>query len=179
VFSSDNFAAVKTSLLRMSDVLRILSVNDTVFTPVFNENGEQLGRAATGEKYLMGSDIKGYLLKEDWISSSQSGKLEKHIIALAPLVYDPKVEKHVPLFWLYYPEWKEFFSIFYTQTIFTYEVTSYEEVFRKHYFVSQISKESNVFDRMLKSTNHGEDLYLENERIKEKLKNAESDLFQY
>lgn len=82
-------------------------------------------------------------------------------------------------FKIYYPEWKNLFSAFSARNFYSYEPLTFEDVFSKRYFVSQISKESNVFDRNLKSHNHGNDVYLESELIKEKLNNAESDLFQH
>lgn len=179
VFSSDNFDDVSRTLIGKNAFLRLLTLNDSLTRPYFDENGEVVKGNALTSKYRMGSDIKSYLIKEDWITNSYTGQIEKWIIGIAPVVYDPATEKTFPLFWMYYPEWRNFLSVFKAKNVFTHEGISFEDVFAKRFFVSQISKESNLFDRSIKSYNHGADTYLESELIKEKLKNAESDLFQH
>jgi len=179
VFSSDNFDEAAKTVLDKRSVFKMLMLNDSTVIPAFNEKGEEITSASTVKKYRMGNDIKSYLIKEDWLTNSYSGKAEKYIIGIAPLVYDPKTEKTVPLFWLYYPEWKSLLSAFKARNFFTHEGITFEDVFTKRFFVSRISKESNVFDRGIKSRMHHMDIYLESELIKEKLNNAESDLFQH
>lgn len=179
VFSSDNFGEVSRTLISKNAFLKLLTLNDSLSLPSFNENGEEIKSSASVRKYRMGSDIISYLIKEDWITNSYTGKTEKWIVGIAPIVYDPGAEKTLPLFWLYYPEWRSLFSAFKAKNVFTHEGITFEDVFAKRFFISQISKESNVFDRSIKSYSHSADTYLENELIKEKLKNAESDLFQH
>jgi len=179
VFSSDDFNEANTTRLSRDLILKMITSGDSSAVPAFDANGEPTKEISSSKKYLMGGDIKCFLVKEDWITNSNSGKTEKYIIGLAPLVYDVKTEKTTALFWLYYPEWKALFAAFTAKNLYAYEPVSFEGVFRKRYFVSQISKESNVFDRRVKSFNHGNDMQLESELIKEKLNNAESDLFQY
>jgi hypothetical protein len=123
--------------------------------------------------------VKSYLLKEDWIINSKSGEMEKYIVGIAPLVYNKQTNKIVPLFWLYYPEWKELFASFEAANVYSYERINFYQVFERRYFVSQINKESNVFDRSIKDAKHGAEINMENELIKEKLRNSESDLFEH
>ncbi|PBQ33062.1 hypothetical protein CNR22_15175 [Sphingobacteriaceae bacterium] len=179
VFSSDDFNDAARTRIDKKTFKTLLLLNDSISMPAFDEKGEPVASGASLKKYLMGNDIKSYLIKEDWITNSYSGKTEKYIVGIAPLVYDSKTEKTVPLFWIYYPEWKSLLSAFKAKNVYTHEGINFAEVFAKRLFVSQISKESNVFDRGIKAYKHGSDTYLESELIKEKLNNAESDLFQH
>jgi gliding motility associated protien GldN len=178
-FSSDDFNQVDKYHLNENQLIKCIQLNDSVLIKNFDALGNEKEELIGNKRYLFGSDIKSYLIKEDWIFNSQSGKSEKYIIAIAPLIYDSKTEKVIPLFWLYYPEWKNMFALFEAKNFYSFEKISYDDVFTKRYFVSIISKESNVFDRTTKAYKHGNDAYLESELIKEKLMNSEMDLFQY
>jgi hypothetical protein len=178
-FSSDDFNHADKYHLKENQLLKLIQLNDSTLTKNFDALGNEKEELIVNNRYLFGSDIKSYLIKEDWILNSRTGKSEKYIIAIAPLVYDSKSEKTIPLFWLYYPEWKNMFALFEAKNFYSFEEISYDDVFMKRYFVSIISKESNVFDRTTKAYKHGNDAYLESELIKEKLMNSEMDLFQY
>lgn len=179
VFSSDDFNNTEKLLLSREQVLGLITVQDSAAAPSFDADGKPVKAEAGLKKYLMGGDIKSYLLKEDWIFNNNTGKTEKYIIALAPLVQDAKTGKTEPLFWLYYPEWKGFFAAFNTRNAYTGGQLSYAEMFHRRFFISQINKESNVFDRSVKSYRHGSDVNTENELIRERINNAESDLFDH
>jgi gliding motility associated protien GldN len=178
-FSSDDFSQARKYHLKENQLLKLIKLSDTMLTKSFDATGNEKEELTINNRYLSGADVKSYLIKEDWIFNSRTGKSEKYIIAIAPLVYDLKREKTIPLFWLYYPEWKRMFVLFEARNFYSFEKISYDDVFMKRYFVSIISKESNVFDRAAKEYKHGTDTYLESELIKEKLMNSEMDLFQY
>ncbi len=178
-FSSDDFANTSGSILNREYILKSLIINDSSLNIVFDLEGNQRQEMNLVKRYIDGNDVTSYLLKEDWFFNSYTGKSEKRIIAIAPLIYNPKTESVLPLFWLYYPEWRGLLKAFSAKNFYSYEQISFEDVFSKRYFISQIDKESNVFDRRVSTTNHSNDAYLESELIKEKLGNLESDLFQY
>ena len=177
-FYSDNFNEAEKNVLSAKQISTALSFKDSAEITSYDANGNETKNTVVEKRYIMAKDIVNYLLKEDWIINSYSGKLEKHIIALAPLVRDKKTEKVVPLFWLYYLEWKGLFNAFEAKNYLSDERITYKDVFERNYFVSEISKESNLFDRPVKSIYHGQDAYLESEIIKEKARNFESDLFE-
>lgn len=179
LFSSDNFDDAAHTVLSRDGVLRLITINDSSAVPAFDANGEPVADVRTVKQYRMGADVKSYLIKEDWVTSSLNGKTEKYIIGIAPLVFDEKSGKTIPLFWLYYPEWKGLFAAFPAKNMYSHEPVTLEDVFRKRYFFSVVSKESNVFDRGLKTHKHGEDVFVESEAIKEKMNNNQTDLFQH
>lgn len=176
-FSNDNFNEAEKTVLSAKQISVSLSFKDSSEVTSFDAKGEETKNTIVEKRYIIAKDIVNYLIKEDWIINSYSGKLEKYIVAIAPLVRDKKTDKVVPLFWIYYLEWQGLFNAFTAKNYVTDEEITYKDVFEKNYFASQISKENNLFDRSVKSVNHGQDAYLESEIIKEKARNFESDLF--
>ncbi len=176
-FNSDNFNEVEKTVLSAKQLSVALSFKDSSEITSFDAGGNETKNTVVEKRYIVAKDIVNYLIKEDWIVNSYSGKLEKYIVAFAPLVRDKKTDKTVPLFWLYYLEWQGLFNAFAAKNYLSDEPITYRDVFERNYFASQISKENNLFDRSVKSVNHGQDPYLESEIIKEKARNFESDLF--
>jgi hypothetical protein len=177
-FASDDFSS-PSLVLNTLQIQKSLSYYDSSLVSTFDENGDLKTDTVITKRFLLGSDIKTYLVKEDWILNSHTGKSEKHIVAIAPLVYNEKQEKTVALFWLYYPEWEILLSCFEARNFYSHEVISFREIFEKRYFISRITKANNFFDRKVKATFHGDDAGLESELLKEKLNTVENDLFQY
>ena len=178
-FSSDNFNETKNYHLTEKQLLKILINNDTSIISVFDSDGNEKKETSITNRYFYGTDIKGYLIKENWIINSYSGELEKIMIGIAPLAYNKKFKKTMPLFWIYYPEWKELLSSFQAKNQYSNEEITFNDVFSRKLFISLISKENNIFDRSVKSTFHEKDFYLESELIKEKILMYEENLFHH
>jgi gliding motility associated protien GldN len=176
-FNSDNFNEAEKTVLSAKQIELALSFKDSSEVTSFDANGTETKNTLVEKRYVIAKDIVNYLIKEDWIINNYSGQLEKYIVAIAPLVRDKKTEKVIPLFWIYYLEWQGLFNAFTAKNYSSQEEITYRDVFERNYFASQISKENNLFDRSVKSVNHGQDAYLESEIIKEKARNFESDLF--
>lgn len=176
-FTSDNFNETATSLLTQKQITKIISKKDSSTYSVFDANGVETKETSVVNRYILGSDIKSFLIKENWITNSYTGEMEKYIIGFAPLIFDDKKQKVVPLFWLYFPEWKELLASFEAKNYYSNAKISFYDVLEHKLFISVISKELNVFDRSIKATKHGVDNTFESELIKEKLKNSEEDLF--
>lgn len=177
-FSSDDFNDTKSNHLSNGQILEKLAVHDTSVVEVFDANGNLTSETIINNRYLYDTDVICYLLKEDWVINTYSGKTEKHIIGLAPLVFDKKLQKTVPLFWLYYAEWKWLFDSFESRNVYSDEPVSFHDVFTRHYFISIVSKQSNMTDRSVKAVNHGKDIYTQGEVIEEKQNTDLDDLFQ-
>jgi hypothetical protein len=178
VFHSDNFDEAAKSRFTNAQLLKKISYVDSSEVMVYDADGNEKKTTVIEKRYLFNKDIKTYLLKEDWIMNSHTGEYEKKIIALAPLIYEQKKEQVLPLFWLYYNEWKELFASFEAKNYYTEFRITYKDVFENKYFISRISKESNIFERLLKAYKSGQDIDAESEVIKEKVIKSEKDLFQ-
>jgi gliding motility associated protien GldN len=178
-FSSDDFNRADRSVINYEDLPSLFTLKDSSENVVFDAAGNSSSQIQVVNRYLNSADIKGYLIKEDWVLNNYSGKMEKYMIAIAPMVYDSRLDRVQPLLWLFYSEWEELLASFEARNYYSYERVTYKDVFQKKYFVSVVSKESNVFDRRVTAYSHGDDAYFESERIKEKMNNSENDLFQH
>lgn len=178
VFLSDNFNDAEKERLTEVQIRKRIRIIDSSENVVFDSQGNETTEKHKENRYMQNSDIKTYLLKEDWYISSKSGNLEKKIIAIAPMTLDKKSEKVAPLFWLYYNEWKELLDLFEAKNIKDEKRISYAYALQNQYFISRVSKESNVYGRAVKETKHGTDAEIESEVIKGRIDNSESDLYQ-
>jgi len=178
-FASDNFNEVDKTRFSEPQLVKKISFYDSSEVTSFDAQGNETKAISVEKRYLYNKDISTYLLKEDWVINSHSGQLEKKIVAIAPLLYEAQSQKVVPLFWLYYNEWKELFNSFEAKNYYTDERLTYRGILEKKYFISQVSKASNIFDRSVKSDKHGIEIFLEGEVIKEKMLNSEKDMFQH
>ncbi len=162
-----------------AELLQRLSYYDSSRVQSFDASGVATEELKITKRYLNGTDVHAFLLKEDWVMDSKSGALIKYIVCLAPLVYDRKSETVVPLFWLYYPEWQHLFDCFEARNYYSQERISYHTLLSRKYFSYKLSKINNIFDRSIKATDRGEDRVLNNEALKEQLLHTESDLFNH
>lgn len=176
-FKTDNFIQPEKNRLTPIQVVSTLKYSDTVQSIIFDSEGAENKSTVIENRYLKNADIKSYLLKEDWYFNSASGKLEKKIVALAPLIYDKKKDMVVPLFWMYYNEWKPLLDLFEMKNSFSDQRISYAYALENQYFISIVSKESNIFGRSVKETNHSSEKTLESEVIKGKISKSETDLY--
>lgn len=177
-FSSDDFNDTKNHHLSNEQILKLLAVQDTSVVEVFDADGNPSRETIISKRYVYERDVVCYLLKENWMINSYSGKTEKHIIGIAPVVFDKKQQKSVPLFWLYCAEWKPLFASFEARNYYSEDAVSFHDVFLKHYFISVVSKQVNLSDRSIKDTQHGKDIYTQGEVIEEKQHIDLDDLFQ-
>jgi len=179
VFSSDDFNSVEKYRIDKVTFFKHLSLIDTSKVTSFDAEGNESEEVIITNRYLDGEDVKSYILKENWILNTHSGKIEKRIIGLAPLVFDSKKQKVVPLFWIYYKEWKELLSLFQTNNYRVSGLVSYDEVLDKKYFNSLITKQSNIFDRDIGATFRGQDIIDESGNTNMKFSKLSDDLYNH
>jgi gliding motility associated protien GldN len=130
------------------------------------------------------SDVKKFLIKEDYFFDRQRSVFEVHILGICPLTrYIVKGQDmgDMRLFWVYFPECRtllaknEMFNLKNGQA----GRMTYDDVFMKRMFSSYIYKEENVYDRAIKEYAVGVDAMLESERAKNALFEFESNLWEY
>jgi hypothetical protein len=177
-FANDNFREADKARLSKSEIESVMLYRDTSVVTMYDALGNEKAETVIENRFLLGKDIKSYLLKEDWFFNSFTGQLEKRIIAIAPLIYNRKEEKTVPLFWLYFSEWKELLDLFEAKNYKDDKRISYAYALQNQYYFSIISKESNVFGRAVKDSQHGSDTSVESDVINGKINNSAGDLFQ-
>ncbi len=178
VFSSDNFNETKNTLLSNNNIIKIISLNDSSIVSVYDGDGVEKIEKHFEKRYLNGTDIKSFIVKENWVINNYSGKLEKVVIGVAPVFFNKTIQENAPLFWLYYDEWKELLASFEAKNYYSNSEISFYDVFEKKLFVSKIIKNENIKDVFLKTLKRGNDFESESELIKERLINMEEDLFE-
>ena len=127
-------------------------------------------------------DIKRYRIKEIWYFDKETSTLKVRIVGLAPLrdISDSHGNfiAEEPLFWLYYPDAREYLSMERAFVVGNEAAqTSWEDILEMRLFDGFIYKESSVRDLRLKDYLSGTDLLLESERIENSLFNYEQDLW--
>jgi gliding motility associated protien GldN len=140
-------------------------------------------------------EVTRLYIKEKWFFDRRYSTLKVRIIGICPVKMVPEtVDDPVtglpsltgniyrePLFWIYYPEFRWYFS---RNFIFNRnndaQPISYDDLFVQRRFSSFIYKESNVYDnREIREYQHGLDQLFESERIKQEIFEYEHDLWEY
>lgn len=152
--------------------------------PDYNEFDEIIGYDTTYVD-LDFELVTRYSIKEEWIWDKQRSERYVRILGIAPMIPDIKdgVDRGFkPLFWLYYPDCREFFA---SDKAMVYnpfndaQRRTFEDLFQKRYFSSYIVKEDNAFDRTIQAYAKGQSAIAESERIQQELFNLEHDLWHY
>jgi len=130
-------------------------------------------------------DVLRLRLKEDWIFDKQRSEMQTRILGICPVKEDKDPETgefrgYKPLFWLYYPEIRPILARFeaFNRKNSAHRLT-YDQLFLLRRFNSYIIKEDNVFDRYIADYALGVDGLLEADRIKESIRQFESELWVY
>ena len=133
------------------------------------------------------SEIRRFLLMEDWIFDKQTSQFFIRIIAIAPLfdlVISGQNLGENELFWV---KWTDIRPVLVNQEVFNRHNDamrfSYDDFFEQRVFSSYITKESNAFDnRIIDFEEYKSDKFsalLESEKIKNKLFEWEHDLWEW
>lgn len=136
------------------------------------------------ENVLDPETIIRYRIKEDWYFDKTYGALRVRILGIAPMITEKddfgNIKYERPLFWVYYPDCREWLSRFtYYNDKTDAGPMSWEDLFEMRHFASYIVKESNVHDERLEDYLSGIDRLMESDRIRQKIFNYEHDLWSY
>lgn len=151
----------------------------------FDENGEEITK--TIEKEITSSEVKQYIVKEDWFFDRQHSIMDVRIIGLCPIRFYTKgddIDAEVlmsPVFWIYFPEARRIFA---NHEVFNEyndaERRTFDDIFFKRRFNSFIVRETNVHDdRGIEQYTLGVQSLLEGERLKKLIVDYEQDLWNY
>ena len=159
-----------------------IGMKDSIGEPILDSTGSQVMMPDT----MAPDDIIQYYVKEDWFFEKQRSVMDVRIIAIAPVVEvdDPISGKFTfhPLFWLYYPACRNYFSQFYCYNPSNdAEWRTFDEIFHKRMFNSYVYMESNVYNRPVGAylAGQGMEQLLEAERIKDDIFKFEHDMWHF
>lgn len=125
-----------------------------------------------------------YRIKEVWYFDTRYSTLKVRILGIAPIYSDYDQNGNLrferPLFWVYYPEARDFLA---QQAVFhgfnDRPTMSWEDMLEMRFFSSYITKESDIFNRRLQDYLSGEELLQKSEKIKMEIFNYEHDMWSY
>ncbi|MEZ4888684.1 MAG: gliding motility protein GldN [Chitinophagales bacterium] len=128
--------------------------------------------------------VETFRFKEDWIFDENTSRMHIRILGIAPVVNvvddNGELRGQRTLFWAYYPSFRK-----YLVNVETYNRLNdgmrltWDDILEARMFVSNIVKESNIFDRRIKDYAVGKDALMESERIKQEIMEIEHNLWSY
>lgn len=158
-------------------------LTDTIPVPVFDPNINDYVIEKRPTPFDPNKVVR-FMIKEDWIFDKQRSELQVRILGICPLspAYTETGEQrgYKNLFWLYYPEIRPLlarFEVF--NRMNSANRLTFDEYFLTRQFSSFITKEDNVYNREIREYAGGVDALLESDRIKEDIRNFESELWVY
>lgn len=188
VYDSGYFTTKKT----LEDIEKVLSFKDTL-----DQGIEELNSGATkvSEEFIVKYEIKpidvaGYKVKGFWYFDKRQGELKYRLLGICPVVPDVYTLKggtekaeYVDLFWIYFPDARE---VLHGAKAFNEKNSampfSFDHLLNARRFGAVIYLEENVYgDREIKDymKENSQMQLLESERVKEKIRNFELDMWNY
>lgn len=152
--------------------------------------GEQLDEQFVTHTDVDGSDVQGYRIRGYWYFDKRQGDLRYRLLGIAPMVIDAYSKKQgvenaqpVALFWIFYPEARNilFHSQVYNQDNSAHPM-NFDEILNARRFNAVIYKTDNDYgDREIKDYIGDNSLkqLLESERIKNEIREFESNMWNY
>ena len=192
---ADSYFNDKRTLKDLEATMRVKDTTNAGFKQ-YNKTGGKNGGGFVDDEFIKEyevktKDIEQWRIRGLWYIDKRLGELRYRIIAICPVsssardIMNKKNENGnlIPLFWLYFPDARE---VLHEAKAFNKKNTSrpisYDHLLNSRRFSSVIYKEENVYgDREVKeyiSENAFMQL-LESDRIKEKIRNIELDLWNY
>lgn len=130
------------------------------------------------------SKVIKYKVKEDWFFDKETSTFQVRIIGIAPVIeaYSSQGDYlgDETMYWIYYPDLRPILVKYEAYNTGNDAVRlSWEDIFEGRFFASYITKESNVYDRVIQQYATGLDALFESDRIKQQLFEFEHDLWEY
>jgi len=186
IYADGNFTATRT----LKDIQSSLKKIDTL-DEGFNQlnRGEKLSDEYIEVRELTAADIQEYHVKGVWYFDKRQGELKYRLLGIAPVAVEAQYvdldgeQDLIELFWVFYPDARE---ILHEAKAFNDRNAavplSFDHVLNSRRFNGLIYKEENVQgDRQVKEYVKENSLMqlLESERIKEKIRGREQDMWNY
>lgn len=155
--------------------------SDSITQYSAGEFGDELTKKQWVTDTLRGEYILQYWVKEKWFFDKQRSVMDVRIEAICPVKIDEEKEALIPLFWISYPEAREWLNSFKAiNPMNIAEQRTFDDLFIKRLFLSTIKKESNMSDMEIADYVETDKQALqESDRIKEYIMNFECDRWEY
>lgn len=191
---SDEYFNTKRTLKDISSVFRYTDTIPSGYDEINNYYDDyKSGRKVLDPQYinvtdLGAQDVSAYKIKGYWYFDKRQGEMKYRLLAICPVAPEARdIGKENPdvidIFWVYFPdarnllhEWKAFNNENSAMPI------TFDHLLNSRRFNGMIYKEENVFgDREIKEymKDNALNQLLESERVKEKIRNFEQDMWNY
>ncbi|GAA4964422.1 gliding motility protein GldN [Algibacter aquimarinus] len=182
----DSYFTTKRTL---KDIESALTMIDTTELGIEQLNaGEELSKEYINRRDITAADIKEYHMRGVWYFDKRQAEMKYRLIAIAPVApdvnfIDSDSPDLVPLFWVFFPDARE---VLHQAKAFNNENSSmpfsFDHLLNSRRFQGYIFKEENVHgDRAVSEYVSQNALMqlLESERIKDKIRDFELDMWTY
>ncbi|MCK3686342.1 gliding motility protein GldN [Maribellus sp. YY47] len=171
--------------MTFTQVKEIFGATATTQEKINFDTGEKENVVVQGE--IRPTEIKQYMLKEEWYFDKQTSTLNVRILGICPIreyVREGDTSGEVQrqkVFWIYFPEARPLLATnLALNPANDARQQSFDDLFIKRMFTSYIVKESNMYnDRDISSYLSGINAMLESKRIENDIFNYEQDLWEY
>lgn len=180
-----------TREISMDELGPTMQYRDTLSQGIAQLNrGEELDPQYVTKTNVNPSDVQGYRIRGMWYFDKKQGALKYRLLGIAPMVIDAYQKNQnaadptpVELFWVFYPEARD---LLYHETAFntknSSQPISFDHILNSRRFHAVIYKEDNVHgDREVEDYKKDNSLMqlLESRRLKEKVRDFESNMWNY
>jgi len=193
VYGDDYFNSKKT----LKDMESVFKYRDTIPAGIdeFNTDieGYKSGKKVLDKQYineteLDASDISGYKIKGYWYFDKRQSELKYRLLAICPMATEARDKAKgntdaIELFWVYFPSIRD---ILHDAKAFNDKNSAmpitFDHLLNSRRFNGVIYKEENVYgDRQIDQymKDNAQMQLLESERVKEKIRNFEQDMWNY
>lgn len=196
---SDSYFTAKTSPEDIKQVFKFKELNDYGIM-VMNQN-QGYSEAELKDKGILtdehyttsevtGADVSQYKIVGTWYFDKRQGELKYRILGICPMAVDALTKlrqgseaEPIELFWVFYPAARD---VLHRAKAFNEEnsamAITFDHLLNSRRFSAVIVKEENVYgDRLIEDylKDNAQMQLLEAERIKEKIRNFEQDMWNY
>jgi gliding motility associated protien GldN len=185
VYSDSYFKTKKT----LADIQGSLSRIDTTDAGREQVNaGMQVSPEYILRSDLTSQDVTQYKIKGYWYFDKRQSELKYRLLGICPVTPDVYTmnndeKDYIELFWVFFPSARE---VLHEAKAFNNQNSampiSFDQILNSRHFNSVIYKEENVYgDRDIKDymRDNAQNQLLESERVKEKIRDFESDMWNY
>jgi len=182
----DSYFTTKRTLKDIESALKMIDTTELGIEQI--NAGEELSAEYINERAITAADIKEYHIKGLWYFDKRQAEMKYRLLGIAPVApdvnfIDDSEPDLVPLFWVFFPDARE---ILHEAKSFNNENSSmpfsFDHVLNARRFQGYIFREENVQgDRAISEYVSQNALMqlLESERIKDKIRDFELDMWTY
>ena len=193
VYGDDYFNSKKT----LKDMESVFKYTDTVPAGIDEYNtdieGYKSGKKVLDKQYinvteLAASDVNGYRIKGFWYFDKRQSELKYRLLAICPVAVEARDKakgntETIDLFWVYYPSVRD---VLHDSKAFNNRNSAmpitFDQLLKSRHFNGVIYKEENVYgDREIQDymKDNAQMQLLESERVKDKIRDFEQDMWTY